>query len=123
MSVKQSATTRLLRIYVIAGFASSLGVLVAVMLFLSALFSHSHVLGATALVALAISLQSIASIQGLSAYFLFKTGTWTTLAGRPASRSKQPTRFAIWVALHSLFAAIYSAAAAVMIWIAMFSGH
>jgi hypothetical protein len=123
MSITRSAASRLLRIRVAAGLASGAGALLAGVLFLGALFSHSRVVGMAALVALAVSLLSIGVIEAWRAHSLFETGRWTTLGGRPTSRSEQPTRFVTWVTLHGLLATTYSAAAALMIWIAFFSRH
>lgn len=104
MSSTRSATSSFLGIRVVAGLASRPGVLSAGMLFLSALFSHSHLLGMAALVALAVSLLSLALIEGWRAHFLFKAGTRMTLGGRPTSRSEQPARFVTWVTLYGLTA-------------------
>ncbi|HEY2660000.1 MAG TPA: hypothetical protein VGI79_09785 [Caulobacteraceae bacterium] len=123
MSFTRSATLNFLRIRVVAGLVSGLGGLFAGMLFLSALFLHSHVLGIAALVALAFGLLGIAVTQGWRAYLLFNPGSWTTLGGRPTSRSEQPARFVTWVTLHGLLAATYSTAAGYMIWIAIFPGR
>jgi hypothetical protein len=123
MSLSRSPTSSLLRIRVAAALASGLGVPFAGILFLSALFSHSHLLGTAALVALALSLLGFAVIQGWQAYLLFETGSWTTLGGQPTSRTEQPARFVTWVALHGLFATTHCVVATFIVWIAISSGH
>jgi hypothetical protein len=123
MSFTRSAASSFLRMRAVAGLASGLGVLLAGVLFLSALFSHSRVLGMAALVALAVSLLSVAVIEGWRAHRLLETERWMTFGGRPTSRSEQPAKFVTWVTLHGLLATAYGAAAAFMIWIAFFSGH
>jgi hypothetical protein len=119
MSRTRSARSSVLLIGAVAGIASGLGALLAGMLFLSALFSQSHVLGRAALVALAIGLLGSAVARGSQAYLLSETGSWTTLGGRPASRSEQPAWFVTWVTLHGLLATTYGVAAAFMVWIAI----
>ncbi len=123
MTLTRSATSSFVRILVAAGLAGALGFLFAVVLFLSALFSHSHVLGMGGLVALAVALLGHGVTQGSRAYLLFEAGSWKTLGGRPTSRSERPRRFVAWVTLHALGAVIHSALAAFMIWIAISSGH
>jgi hypothetical protein len=123
MTFTPSAASSFLRIRVIAGLGSGMAALFAGVFFVSALFSHWHVLVIAALVALAISLLSIAVTQGMAGYLLFKMGSWTTLGGRPTSRSEQPARFPTWITFHGLLAAVNCAAAAVMIWIAISWGH
>lgn len=123
MSFTRSPTLVFLRIRVVAGLASGVGALAAGTLFLGAVFLHSRAVGIAALVALAISLLALAVTEGWRAFLLFDTGRWTTLGGRPTSRSEHPAMFATWVTVHGLFAAINSGAAGYMIWIAISSSR
>lgn len=123
MTFTRSATSSFLRIRVAAGLASGLGFLFAVVLFLTALFSHNRLFGTAALVALAASQVGLAVTWGSRTYLLFETGSWTTLGGRSTSRSEAPGRFVIWVTLHGLFVAIYSALAAFVLWVAIDHGR
>lgn len=123
MGFTRSARSSFLRVRVVAGLASGLGLLFAIVLFLSALFLHSHVLGMAALVALAIALLGLAVTKGSWAYLLAETGSWTTLGGRPTSRSEEPGWFVTWVILLGLLAGTESALAAFMVRIAISSGQ
>ncbi len=107
----------------VAAVAVVLGGLLSGLLFLVALFSHNHLIGKAAIFALASGVLGIGVTQGFQAYVLAQGGTWSTLDGQIASRSEKPKRFVTWLAIHSLFAAIYGALAAFLIWIAVFSVH
>jgi hypothetical protein len=123
MNLTRSPTSSVLRIRVATGLASGLGALLSGVLFLSALFSQSRVLGQTALVVLALSLVGMGATQGWQAYLLFEKGSGTTVDGQPTLRSEQPARPVVWIALLGLLAATHGVVAAFLIWIAVFSGR
>jgi len=116
MSFTRSVTMNLVRVFLVASTVSVLGVILAGVLFLAALFSHRREFATAAVIALIASLVGNATIAGWRAYVLFTSGSWTTLDGRRASREEQPTKFATWLTLHGLFAAVWSAAAGFLTW-------
>jgi hypothetical protein len=123
MKFTRTATSRLLRIRVVAAEAVALGGLLSGLLFLIALFSHNHLIFRGAIFALSSSMLGLGVTQFFQAYVLGHAGRWSTLDGQITSRIEQPRKFVTWVVLHSLFAAIYGVVAAFLIWTAIFSVH
>jgi hypothetical protein len=106
----------LVRVYLAASTVSLLGLILAGALFLGALFSQRHELATAGEIALIASISGNAMLCGWRSYVLFKSGSWTTLDGRRTSREEQPTKFATWLTLHLVFAAVWSAAASFLAW-------
>jgi hypothetical protein len=123
MNIIRSPKSTSLRIRVVVGVVSGVGLLFTGMLFLGALFSHSRLLGTAAMIALALGLTCIAVFRGWQACLFFQTGGRSGLHGQQASRRDPPVQRTAWVVLQGLFAAIYAMAAGLIIWIACFSGH
>jgi hypothetical protein len=123
MKSTRVATSRFLRIGMVAAVAVVLGGLLSGLLFLVALFLHNALIGRAAIVALASSSLGIGVTRGIQAYRLADGGRWAALDGQLTSRSEHPKRFATWLTLLSLFAAIHSAVAAFLIWVAIFYVH
>jgi hypothetical protein len=123
MSVTRSATSNFPHVHMLAALAAGLGGPFAGILFLIALFSHSHLFGRAAVFALATSVLGVAVLLSCSAYRLFLTESWSTLTGQRMTRGEQPAQFARWLALHGLLAAIHGAAAAWLMWIAIVVIH
>lgn len=96
-----------LRVRRFAGAVSVLALVCAGVLALAAAFSHQAILGTVALGALVIGGFANGVIEMWRGYFLLRTGAWTGLGGQRLTRQQQPARFAIWIALHMLFAVVW----------------
>jgi hypothetical protein len=123
MKFTRSATTTAVRVYLLAAIGSVLGLILAVALFLVALFSHHNGFFTAAEVALIASMLSTATTATWRAYTFSHSKRWTLLDGRAATRDKQPWRFAIWLTLHGVLAAVWWSAAVFLIWSLFLSKH
>jgi hypothetical protein len=106
----------LLRVRQILVFVGAVGTVFAGVLFLAAALSHRHEFLTAALVAVTAAALGNAGIEGWRAHVLWRSGVWTTLAGRPTSKTEQPTQFKVWLMLHLAFAAVLGAVAAYLAW-------
>jgi hypothetical protein len=83
---------------------------------LAAIFSHQAVLGTAALIALITCGAANSVIEGWRAHFLWQSGAWAGLHGERRSRDQQPARFAMYLALHTLLAAIWMGVSGYLAW-------
>lgn len=105
-----------LRVRRIAGAVSLLTLAGAGAFGLAAIFSRQAMVGAAAVIALAVCVFAHGVIETCRVYFLWHTGAWVRLNGQPVTREQQPARFRIWLTLHGLFGVIYVGAAGFLTW-------
>ncbi|MDP1632472.1 MAG: hypothetical protein Q8L66_13735 [Caulobacter sp.] len=106
----------LLRVRLVAGTVLVLSGAMSGILFVVALFSHQALLFAVALIALITSMLAHALIEVWRAWFLWHSGAWTGLDGKPCSRAERPGWFKTWLTMHVLFAGVTGGVAAYLTW-------
>ncbi|MDP1737604.1 MAG: hypothetical protein Q8L23_09195 [Caulobacter sp.] len=89
---------------------------VSVILFVASLFSHQALLFTVALIALITSMLAQALIIVWRAWFLWHSGAWMGLDGKPRSRAERPGWFKTWLAMHVLYAGVTGGVAAYLTW-------
>ena len=89
---------------------------------MAALFSHQALLFAVAMIALITSMLAQALIGVWRAWFLWHSGAWMGLDGKPRSRAERPGWFKTWLTLHVLLAGVTGGAAGYLTW-ALFALH
>jgi len=105
-----------LRVGRIAGAVSVLAFVGAVVLGLAGIFSHQAVLGTAALLAFIVMGAANSVIEVWRAHFLWQCGAWAGMNGERRTRDQQPARFAMYLTLHTLFAAIWMGVTGFLAW-------
>jgi hypothetical protein len=105
-----------LRVRLIAAAVSVLAFVGALVLGLAGILSHQAVLGTAALIAVIVGGAANAVIEVWRAHFLWRSGAWASMNGERRTRDQQPARFAIYLTLHTLFAAIWGGVCGFLAW-------
>jgi hypothetical protein len=88
----------------------------ALVLGLAGILSHHAVLGTAALIAFIVMGAANSVIEVWRAHFLWRCGAWAGMNGERRTRDQQPARFAMYLTLHALFAAIWMGVSGFLAW-------
>jgi hypothetical protein len=111
-----SRTITFARVFVVAVALEVLGLSLAGVLFLAALFSRQGMIGKAAAVALVICFVGAAITEACLTWARWRSGAWIGLDGMRRTRAERPGWFRTWVATHMLAAAGLACAAGFLSW-------